>query len=166
MAGEGKWYTLSPATSESTCASCGRGQFIDWPERHPLHPCDDHLGDAHAPHHLELLPTEIHQRHHQLAPVVAVDCSRRVRQADSVTKCQAGPRPELAFIPFRYGNAEAGPEQLPLERCQFPVLGACQIVACRPRGGRAWQGKPLSVGKAGDPDLDRSLWLEALRQRF
>jgi hypothetical protein len=118
------WFPLRAAASESTCASCGRGQRFNRVERHPLDSCDDHLGDAHAARYLKFLGTEIDQRHHQLAAVVAVDRSRGIRQRDTVPECQAGPWPELAFIPVWNGDAEAGPEELSLEGGQLTVFRA------------------------------------------
>src|SRR5918998_501026 len=89
---------LRATASESTCASCGRGQHFDGIELHSLDPGDDHLSDPHTPGDLKALGAEIHQCNHQLATVVTVDRSGRVRQRDSVLQCQAGPGPKLALI--------------------------------------------------------------------
>lgn len=133
-------------------------------EGHPLDSCDDHLGDAHAARYLELLGTEIDQGHHQLAAVVAIDRGRGIGQRDAVPECQAGPRPELAFIPVWNGDAEAGPEELSLEGGQLTVFGAGQIVPGGPGGGRGRQGEVIRMGEACDQDSDRDL-RDPLRQR-
>src|SRR5215203_5741011 len=119
---------LRAAASESTCASCGRGQLFDWLEFHPLDPRDDHLGDPHPPHDPERLPAQIYQCHHQLAPVIAVDRSRRVRQRDAMLQGQARAGPKLTLVAVRYRDAEAGPEQLPLQRSEVTIFGAGQVV--------------------------------------
>src|ERR687894_3083035 len=72
---------LRATASESTCASCGRGQHFDCVERHPLYSCDNHLGNPHTPLHLEAVGPEIHQCHHQLAAVIAVYRCRRIWQS-------------------------------------------------------------------------------------
>jgi hypothetical protein len=97
-------------------------------EGHPFDSCDDHLGDAHAPRYPERFRAKIHQRHHQLAAVVAVNRGRRIRQRDAVPKRQAGARSKLAFVPVRNRDTEAGSEKLSLEGGQLTVLGAGQIV--------------------------------------
>ncbi len=89
MGAEGKWHAVvpleryRPAAAEPTRASCSRRQPRP-AGSHSLHPRDDHLRDAHAPGHLERLGAQIHQRHHQLAPVIAVDRGRSVRQRDAM----------------------------------------------------------------------------------
>src|SRR5215210_4123661 len=70
----------NPAASESTRASRCRWQIINRAEGHSLHPRDYHLGDAHTPYHPERVGPQIDQRHHELAPVIAVDRRRSVRQ--------------------------------------------------------------------------------------
>src|SRR5215210_9365938 len=97
---------LRATASESTCASCGRGQYCDRKELHALDPGDDHLSYPHTPGHLKPLGAEIHKCNHQLATVIAVDRSRRIRQRNSVLQCQPGARPQLAFISIGDRDAE------------------------------------------------------------
>src|SRR4051812_4654747 len=69
----GRLCPANPTASESTCASYGWWQSVDRAEGHALDPGNDHLRDPHAPRHLERLRAQIHERHHQLAPIIAID---------------------------------------------------------------------------------------------
>src|ERR671916_3315606 len=69
---------LRATASESTCASCGRGQHFDRKKLYSLDSGDDHLSNPHTPRHLKWLGAEVHQGYHQLATVIAVDRRRRV----------------------------------------------------------------------------------------
>src|SRR5687767_6865651 len=122
------WSPLRATASESTGASCGRGQHFDWLELDPLDPCHDHLSDAHPPCHPEWRSAQIHQRHHELAPIVAVDGRRRVRQRDPVFQGQPGPGAELTLVAVRNRDAEPGPEQPPLQRSEITIFGAGEVV--------------------------------------
>lgn len=78
---------------------------------------------------------------------------------------QARPGPELALITVWHRNAEPGSEQSALQRSQFPVLRAGQIVPRGARRGWTRQGKPFGVREARKQDLDHPLDLNPLRQR-
>ena len=165
MGGEGKWTRLTAATSKSTRASCCGRQCINGPKRHALYPGNNHLGDSHAPRHREWLGSQIHQRYHQLAPVIAVNRRRCVGQGDTVAERQTGSRPQLALETLWYRNAETGSEQPTLERCQLPLVRAGQVITCRAWCSRARNREPIGMRQAGDQDLDRGFRGYPFRQR-
>src|SRR5687768_17522882 len=122
------WSPLRATASEAAGASGGRGQHFDWLELDPLDPCYDHLRDAHPACHPEWLGAQIHHRHHQLTPIVAVDGRRCVWQRDPVLQGQSGPGPELTLVAVRDRDAESGPEQLPLQGSEITILCAGEVV--------------------------------------
>jgi hypothetical protein len=139
--GEGKWTPallprLPSTTTKSTSATASRRKRFHRSKGGALNPGDDHLGNAHSASHPKRLAAEVHQRHHQLTAVVAVDRSRRIGQGDPVAKGQARPRPDLTLVPLRHCYAEPGPEQPPLQRRQITVIRASQVISRRAWGSR------------------------------
>jgi hypothetical protein len=77
-------FALRTAASESTCASSGRGQLVDRLEGNSFDTRHNHLGNAHPARHRKYFGAKVHQGYHQLAPVVAIDGGRRIRQRNAV----------------------------------------------------------------------------------
>ena len=84
---------------------------------------DDQLRDALAPPHGERPVRQVHEEHHDLAPVVRVDGARRVQHRDAMVRGEPGARSDLALEPRGKGDAQPGRHACALHGSQQQGFG-------------------------------------------
>src|SRR5437867_3195 len=93
--GMGKKSISDAGVAKSTTRAGRDGKVAHFVPGDARHRRDDELRDSHATGHAKWLPSQVDDRHADLATVVRVDRRRRVRQADAVPHCKPGPGPHL-----------------------------------------------------------------------